>query len=117
MFCCKSGGRFTNPRTVVVRRVARCKPLTITRAIALHHAPKLIPVNRPLFPVPGSLVEFEMRVWQRQPNRLRLCDSHVHETLAQLVVAFSLDAPARKFTAVRRVLVVRTEHHERRPPP
>ena len=50
-------------------------------------------------------------------DRLRLRNGEVHKSLTKLVVALSFDPPSRELAAVRRVLVVRTEHHERWPPP
>ena len=53
---------------------------------------------------------------RRQPERLGLRHRHVHEALAQVVVGEALDAPGHRPGGVRRVVVRRAEHHQRRPP-
>ena len=58
-----------------------------------------------------------VRIGERDVDRLRLRDGEIHEPLAQLVVGLVLHAPAQQLRGVRRILVARTEHHERRPPP
>src|SRR5262249_37830994 len=74
-------------------RATRRERHAIARAVALHHAPELIPVDGPDLPVAGGLVVAERRVGDREIDRRRLAHGEVDETLTQLVVALPLHAP------------------------
>ena len=62
-------------------------------------------------------VPAQVRVGQRDAERLGLRHGHVDEPLPQLVVGVPLDPPGHRLRGVGRVVVGRAEHHQRRPPP
>src|SRR5689334_12401740 len=103
----------TNPLAVVVRFAPRRETLAVTRAIAFHDAPELVPIDLSKLPIVGLGVMLELWIRKCEIDRLRLRNRLIHKTLTKLVVTLPLDAPPRELFAIRRLGVVRPEHHER----
>src|SRR5437867_356275 len=81
------GGGDAHPLALAVRCAARGEPLTVARAVAAHHPPEFVPINRPDRPVLRLFIKRELRIWYDQIDRLRLRDSEIDKTLTQLVIA------------------------------
>src|SRR3954453_20089592 len=93
LLCRVSGGRFTHPPSVLVRRTPSLEPLTIARPVALQHCLKFTPVNGSEVVVLRRLVPGERRVGNRQSQEIRLRSRDINEFLAQLVIGEALDLP------------------------
>ena len=111
------GGRFAHPRAVLVRGAAVLQPHRVHRTAAGEHLEELGPVDLAHVPLLGVLVPAQLGVGQRHAEDLGLRHQHPDEPLAQLVVREALDLPRHRLRRVRRVVIGRAEHHERRPVP
>ena len=109
-------GGLAHPGALVVGPALVGHPLGVARAVALDDLEQLGEVDLAELVVPGLVVPPDLRVGQRQPERLGLRHGHVDEPLAQVVVGEPLDPPRHRLRGVRGVVVGRAEHHQRRPP-
>ena len=91
-------------------------PLCVARAVAPDHGGELVPVDGPEVVVPAFVVPAQVRVGQGDAELLGLRHGHVDEALPQFVVGVPLDPPGHRLGGVRRLVVGRPEHHQRRPP-
>src|SRR2546423_9766120 len=88
------GGGKAHPFALSVCGPARGEAFTVARAVAAHDTPKFVPVDGSDLPVLRRLVVRKLPGRNHQADRFRLCNGEIGETVAQLVVAFSLDSPA-----------------------
>ena len=110
------GGGLPHPGALVVGGLAALDPLRVARAVALDHGHELVPVHRAVVVVPALGVPPQPGIGQRHAQLLRLRHGHIDEPLPQLVVGVPLDAPGHRLGRVRRLVIRRPEHHQRRPP-
>ena len=106
-----------HPGAVVPGLDPCAQAFAVAWAVATDHAPELGPVDRAEVVFAARLVPFQIGVRQGDAEDLGLRHRRVDELLAQLVIGDALDAPAHRLLGVRRILVGRAEHHQRRPPP
>src|ERR1700680_1459275 len=93
--------RFAHPRAILMRRDVMGKPLPVAGAVAGYDAPQLTPIAFAEVVVAALLVPAQLGIWRRQPEHLGLRRDHVDESLAQLIIRESLDAPRHRLRGVR----------------
>ena len=111
------GGGLAHPRAVLVRVAAVRMRTRVHRPAAGEHLVELGPVDLARVPALRLVVPAQLGVGQRHAEDLGLRHEHPDEPLAQLVVREALDLPRHGLRRVRRLVIRRAEHHERRPVP
>ena len=91
--------------------------LFVAGAVAVHHSPKIVPVDRAVVVAFFGFVPLQVGVGQGHAQHFGLRHGGVHKALAQVVVADALDAPAAGLCGVGAVSIRRAEHRQHRPPP
>src|SRR5512133_2813304 len=70
LFLCERHSRFAHPSSLRMGLPARAYAFAIALPVALHHAPELVPVDRPRVPVARGLVVREVGVRHCEVDRL-----------------------------------------------
>src|SRR6478735_5280319 len=106
------GGGFAHPSAVLVCLAAPFQALGVAGAAAGQDFMEFIPVQRPVLPLLGFLVEPDVLVRKRQAEDLDLLHHHADKPVAELVIAEPLDVPGHGLLGVGRIVVRRAEHHQ-----
>ena len=77
---------------------------------------KLLPVDLAEAIMTALFIKTQVGIRHRHAQHLHLRHRVVDKALAKFVIAEAFDFPGQAAGAVRRVVVVRPEHHQRRPP-
>src|SRR5690554_2703975 len=108
---------FPHPSPFIMRPGSAFQSLPITGSPAFNDPPKLLPVNFSKIIVSPLRIPFQVRIGYLQPQIFSLWHRNIHKTLPQFVIGKPLNFPLHGPLGIRRILIFRTKHHQRRPPP
>ena len=89
---CQCG--LAHPSAVFPGFDAGAQAFFVARSITVHRGPKFVPIDGAVVVVLALFVPFQIGVGQAHAQNLGLRNGGVNKTLAQVVVADALDAPA-----------------------
>src|SRR5690606_7814615 len=92
------------------------KMFTVTWAVALKHFHKFVPRKLAEIIMLGLFIPLQILIGNLKTQELSLTYGYIHKTLSQSIVTFALYAVIHRFLRVWRSFVVRSEHHQCRPP-
>src|SRR5262249_21691211 len=90
--------------------------LPITGAVACQYALELAPVDLPMAPMATLRIEPQLPIGKHQPEIVPLWDGGIDELLAQGVIGEAFDLPAHSVCRMHALGIIRTKHHQHRPP-
>src|SRR5690606_21055350 len=89
---------------------------TVTWAVALKHFHKFVPRKLAEIIMLGFFIPLQILIGNLKSQELSLTYGYIHKTLSQRIITLAFYTVVHRFLRVWRSFVVRSEHHQGRPP-